>query len=115
VGKDIDSAAAMPGRELVATMAAEVVDVLKRSHEEGNATEAEDAADNGSPRQSSVTTVVLDAGQLPGFALGAVDWRGAHADGREGSGVLVIGWGRHIDNVRVGLLWDGLFIHEASV
>jgi hypothetical protein len=54
--------------------------------------------------QSGVATVVLDAGQLTRFALGAVDWRGAHADGHEGSGVLVIGWGRHVAIVRVGLL-----------
>jgi hypothetical protein len=54
--------------------------------------------------QSGVATVVLDAGQLTPFALGAVDWRGAHADGHEGSGVLVIGWGRHVAIVRVGLL-----------
>lgn len=50
MGKDIDSAAAMPGRELVAAMAAEVVDVFKRSHKEGNAAKAEEAADSGSPR-----------------------------------------------------------------
>jgi len=104
VGKDIDSAAAMPGCELVAALAAKVVDVLKRSHEEGDTAEAEDAADSGRPRKSGVATVVLDAGQLTRFALGAVDWRGTHADGHEGSGVLVIGWGRHVAIVRVGCL-----------
>jgi hypothetical protein len=65
--------------------------------------------------QSGVATVVLDAGQLTRFALGAVDRRGAHADGHKGSGILVIGWGRYVAIVRVGLLWDGLFIHGASV
>jgi hypothetical protein len=54
--------------------------------------------------QSGVAAVVLDAGQLTCFALGAVGWRGAHADGREGSGGLVIGWGRHVAIVWVGLL-----------
>lgn len=54
--------------------------------------------------QSGVATVVLDTGQLTHFALRAVDWCGAHADGHEGSGVLVIGWGRHVAIVRVGLL-----------
>jgi hypothetical protein len=50
VGKDIDSAAAMPDCELVAAMAAEVVDILKRSYEEGNTAKAEEEADSGSPR-----------------------------------------------------------------
>lgn len=51
MGKDFDSATAMPGRELVAAVAAEVVNVLKRSHEEGNAAEVRwDATDTGSPR-----------------------------------------------------------------
>jgi len=65
--------------------------------------------------QSGVATVVLDAGQLTRFALGAVDWRGAHAHRHEGSGILVIRWGRHIAIARVGLLWDGLFTYGASV
>jgi len=116
VGKDFDSAAAMPGRELVAAVAAEVVNVLERSHEEGNAAEVRwDAADTGSPRKSGVATVVLDAGQLTCSALGTVDWRGVHADGQEGSGGVVIDWGRHTAIAWVGLLWDGLFIHGASV
>jgi hypothetical protein len=42
----------MPDRELLAAVATEVVDVLKRSHKEGNAAKAEEAADSGSPRTS---------------------------------------------------------------
>jgi hypothetical protein len=49
----------MPGREPVAAVAAEVVDVLKRSHEEGNAPEAEDAAGSGSPRTRRYVSLTI--------------------------------------------------------